>query len=223
MSQKMLAKGALVLIEFQREWLDEGVGKINDLWEDGEQLRSAVEGAERALSAAREAGMRVVHCGLRFQEGHPELGGGAPEVHGLKGVIPKAGTFLADGPGSEFVEPFVPREGEFVVRGRTGGSGFAGSNLDVYLRNQGVEEIYLAGFALHVCVESTLRAGHDRGYRTAVLEDATAAFTPGQRRHVLEDVVHHFGESLTVDEFVSRLAGHDSGAVAVDTGKEGGS
>jgi nicotinamidase-related amidase len=199
-------KGALVLIEFQREWLDDGVGKINRLMEDREQFRSAVEGAAEALAAAREAGMRVVHCGLRFQEGHPELGGPDNGAYGLRGAIPRVGTFPIDGPGSEFVEPFVPRDGEFVVRGRTGGSGFAGSNLDVYLRNQGVTDVYLAGFALHVCVESTLRHGHDLGYRLTVVEDACAAFTPEQRRHVLEDVVHHYGERATAAELASRLA-----------------
>ncbi|MCC3382126.1 isochorismatase family protein [Paenibacillus farraposensis] len=66
--------------------------------------------------------------------------------------------------GSQFGEAFTPEPGEFVVSGRTGASGFAGSNLDSFLRNQEIKKIYIAGYAFHVCVESTLRHGHDLGY-----------------------------------------------------------
>jgi biuret amidohydrolase len=123
-------------------------------------------------------------------------------MYGLRSAIPKIGSFPIDGKGSQFVEPFAPQKGEFVVQGRIGGSAFAGSNLDTYLRNQKIDTIYLAGFALHVCVESTLRVGHDLGYNTVVLEDACSAFNQNQRKHVLDDVVHHFGARRTVDEFI---------------------
>ena len=194
---------ALVLIEFQREWLGDD-GKIRHLMQDKEQFEFAIEGAKRVVGAARQHGMPVVHCGLRFQNGYPELGRG---LYGLRAVIPRVGTFPSDGKGSQFVEPFVPKSDEFVVQGRVGGSGFAGSNLDAYLRNQRLDTIYLAGFALHVCVESTLRHGHDLGYNVVVLEDACAAFTPAQRKHVLEDVIHHYGEHITVDKFISHFEG----------------
>ena len=67
---------------------------------------------------------------------------------------------------------------------------------------------YLAGYALHVCVESTLREGHDLGYTMHVIEDATSAFTADQREHVLRDVVHHYGLHLTSDEFAEGLSEH---------------
>ncbi|MGH7792050.1 MAG: isochorismatase family protein, partial [Thermodesulfobacteriota bacterium] len=63
-----------------------------------------------------------------------------------------------------------------------GGSGFAGSNLDTYLRNQDIKRIYLACFALHVCILATLIQEYDLGYQVAVLEDACPAFTEDQRK-----------------------------------------
>lgn len=195
----MIEQSALILIEFQREWLDED-GKINHLMQDREQFYSAIATAKQTLETARQRKMRVVHCGLSFQAGYPELG---KAKYGLREAIARFGTFPAEGTGSQFVEPFAPHAGEFVVQGRTGGSGFAGSNLDSYLRSQGVTQIYLAGFALHVCIESTLRQGHDLGYIVFLLEDACAAFNAKQRQHVLEDVVHHYGHRMTTDEFIS--------------------
>lgn len=191
------ARAALVLIECQREWLDEA-GTLNEMLHDRAQFATALDGAKRATAAARAAGTPVVHCGLRFEPGHPELGEAAL---GLRAAIRGADTFRADAPGSGFPPPFTPEPGEFVVRGRVGGSAFAGSNLDVYLRNNRIDVLYLVGFALHVCVESTLRVGHDLGYAVTVLHDACAAFTAGQRRHVLNDVVHHFGAHDSVEAF----------------------
>ena len=73
------------------------------------------------------------------------------------------------------------------------------------MRNQGIDTIFLAGFAMHVCVESTMRHGHDLGYTVVLLEDASAAFNKAQERHVLDDVVHHYGHRVKVDEFIAHL------------------
>ena len=146
--------------------------------------------------------MRIVHVGLRFSPGYPELG---KAYAGLRAAIPRVGTFQKGTAGSAFVEPFVPRGSEWVVEGRTGASGFAGSNLESLLRNNSVETIYLMGYAAHVCLESTLRDAHDRGFDVVVLTDATAAFNREQQRHFEEAVVHHFGRGLRTAAFVEEL------------------
>ena len=89
-----------------------------------------------------------------------------------------------------------------MVTGRVGASGFTGSNLDAYLRNNKIENIYLVGYATHVCVESTLRDGHERSYNTYVISDATSAFNQTQQSYFLSEIIHHFGEHLTTKEFV---------------------
>jgi nicotinamidase-related amidase len=211
----MKQNAALVLIEFQKEWLEPD-GKINGFMKDRSQFSGAIEGGRAALAAARSAELPIAHCGLRFQPGYPEFGGGSG--HGLKGAIPRVGTFPIDGVGSQFGDEFQPSPGEFIVYGRTGASGFAGSNLDVWLRGNRIETMYLAGFALHVCVESTLRAGHDLGYEMVVLSDATSAFTAEQRAHVLDHVVHHYGSHVTVEEFAATLS--RSGDIAEMTEEE---
>lgn len=102
------------------------------------------------------------------------------------------------------VFPIVkPIEGEFVVTGRVGASGFTGSNLDVYLRNNKIENIYLVGYATHVCVESTLSDAHQRSYHTYIISDATSAFNRMQQEYFLSEVVHHFGEHLTTEQFIN--------------------
>ena len=121
----------------------------------------------------------------------------------MRRAIKRLGTFPVDGKGSQWGEGFEPLPGEFVPTGRTGGSAFSGSNLDVYLRVNLIDTILIAGFALHVCVESTLRAGHDLGYDCLVVTDATAAFSAEQRAHVFDNVVHHDGELVSLAQIKS--------------------
>ncbi|MEU8514634.1 isochorismatase family cysteine hydrolase [Kitasatospora sp. NPDC048722] len=198
---------ALVLIEFQREWLDAEHGRLNHLVEDRDLLDTAVRGAAAALAAARAHGVPVVHVPLVLTPGAPELVGWAPARLGLRAAIPKAGTWIEGEAGTEFAEAFRPAPGEAVVRGRAGASAFAGfSDLDQILRRLGVTELYLAGFATHVCVESTLREAHDRGYTVHVVHDACAAFTQAQQDHVREHVIHHFGAETDAAAFAASLA-----------------
>lgn len=195
-------KSALILIETQNEWMHPEGKLYKALVQDKEMMHRSIANIEKALAWARANGIEVIHVGLRFQPGYPEMGSAKS---GLRKGIPTAGTFQTGVFGAEFYESVKPVEGEFVVTGRVGSSGFTGSNLDAYLRNNKVDNLYLVGYATHVCVESTLRDAHDKGYNTYMISDATAAFNRTQQDHVLKEVVHHFGQQLTTDEFTQNL------------------
>lgn len=189
---------ALLLIEFQEEWLSQ-TGKLYHLMKDQKQFADSIEHAKKALTSARESGLHIIHSGLCFSPDYRELG---TADFGLRAAIRSHKTFQSDMPGCQFSTPFSPQEEEFIVRGRSGSSAFAGSNLDSYLRNNHIDILYIMGYALHVCVESTVRIAHDLGYKPILIEDATAAFTLEQKNHVLNDVVHHFGEKISTENFI---------------------
>lgn len=196
-----IGKAALLLIECQQEWLSPQ-GKLHELMKDRIQFETSVANITKALHAARQSNTTIIHSGLRFQPGYPELANGHA---GLRKVIPRAGTFPANGPGSQFFPDHAPAAGEFLVTGRLGASAFTGSNLDTYLRHHRIEHLYIAGYAMHVCVESTLRDAHERGYHAILLSDASAAFTAQQKEYVLQHVVHHFGSHRTTAQFIQSL------------------
>lgn len=192
-------KSALVLIETQNEWMHPDGKLRKGLIKDEKMMLNSIANIEKAMNYARKNNIEVIHVGLRFEKGYPELANGKI---GLRKAIPNAGTFPIHEFGSQFFETVKPIEGEFVVTGRIGASGFAGSNLDVYLRNNKIENLYLVGYATHVCVESTLRDAHDIGYNAYLISDATSAFNRVQQDYVLSEIVHHFGEHLSTSEFV---------------------
>ncbi|AZD86887.1 Nicotinamidase/isochorismatase family protein [Pseudomonas chlororaphis subsp. aureofaciens] len=195
-------RAALVMIEFVNEWLAPE-GKLRGLIKDERQFAYSQIAGKQALEAARRAGMPVIHATLQMSPDYRELGRAR---FGLRGAIPKAGTWQKQDRGWQFYGPFAPQADEFVLSGRAGASAFAASDLDNYLRGQGITRLYLAGYATHVCIESTMRAAHDLGYEPVILSDATSAFTAQQQQHVLSEVVHHFGWDMPTQNFVDSLA-----------------
>ncbi len=199
-------KTAFVFIEFQREWLEpEGILRRKLVKDDADFL-AAVANAELLLGVARYHGWRVVHAGLDLRQDRDYLlfnrGQG---VSGLRGAIPRAGTWT--GAFAQFAPPFDPRPGEYVPQGRSGASVLKNSTLDPYLRNAGVDTLVLLGFALHVCVESSLRDAHDLGYNGIVPTDACGVFEPEQRTYFEKHIVHHFGELIGTAGLVEALGG----------------
>ena len=144
--------------------------------------------------------MTVIHAPMILSPGYPELGDGK---YGLRAAIPQAETWI--GEGADFADGFEPVEGEPVVQGRVGASAFVGSDLKQILDDHGITTIYLAGFATHVCIESTMRHGHDLAYDVVVLRDACAAFIDEQDAYFDEHVLHHFAHAKPVEKFVAKM------------------
>jgi nicotinamidase-related amidase len=198
-------RAALVFIEFQREWLDDDGKLFTAFVKDRSAFRRAQQNAGAVLAAARRAGWNIAHAGLDLRHDPTyRVFAGGEGVLGLRRAIPAAGTWA--GESAEFVPPFVPGPGEFLVRGRTGASALKNSTLDAYLRNNRIDTVLLCGFATHICVESTLREAHDSGINALLVTDACAAFTEAQQAYVVEHVLHHYGEGIDSEALLAVIA-----------------
>lgn len=62
-SQRAINNSALIMIEFQNEWLGKKA-KLSKLMKDKKQFENSIRQAKRALDAARNTGLPVVHVGL---------------------------------------------------------------------------------------------------------------------------------------------------------------
>jgi len=194
-------RSAFVFIEFQAEWLAEDGLLFQRLVQDKDAFLSAVSQAALLLAAARKKDCTITHAGLDLRDDPTyRLFGGGQNVHGLRSAIPRAGTWT--GRGAEFVSPFTPMPGEFIVHGRSGASVLKNSTLDAFLRNNRIDTLFLTGFATHVCVESTLRDAHDSGLNVFVVKDACAAFTRAQDEYFHQHILHHFGAGIDVATLV---------------------
>ncbi|RXK12851.1 hypothetical protein CP965_08760 [Halarcobacter mediterraneus] len=61
-------------------------------------------------------------------------------------------------------------------------------------------------YATNVCVDSTMREAHDKGYNTTIISDATSSFTKEEQECFFRYIVHHFANEITTKKFLSLKA-----------------
>ncbi len=74
---------------------------------------------------------------------------------------------------------------------------FIGSNLDEYLRKQGVTQVFLAGISTSFGVESTARSAFDLGYNVVFVVDAMTDRNADAHRLSAEMIFPKLGETET--------------------------
>lgn len=190
-------KTALVLIEYQNEWVSQQGDLRNHVVVEQKPFEDAIERSKTVLALARKKGFSIIHVTLQPDDQYLAFG---QAKYGMRHAIVQKRTWL-DFQG-EIHPDFTPRENEHLITERVGASAFSGSNLDSFLRNNGIINLLLIGFATHVCVESTLRQAHDLGYNTYVVTEATGAFTAEQRQYFSQHVIQHFGLEISVSDLV---------------------
>lgn len=94
--------------------------------------------------------------------------------------------------GGEVVEELAPVEGDYVVKKRRY-SGFFATDLDLLLREKGIEELHLTGCLTDICVLFTCADAYFRGYKLFVSRKATAALTPSDHENALNLMKKAFG------------------------------
>lgn len=82
---------------------------------------------------------------------------------------------------------------------------FIGTKLDTLLRDRGVTQIFIAGVATSIGVESTARSAFDYGYNLVFVSDAMTDMDGENHRHAMEKMFPRMGEVTTTEEVISKL------------------
>jgi biuret amidohydrolase len=175
-----LERAALVIIDMQRDFLEPG-GFGAALGNDVTRLQAAVAPCRDVLAAARRLDMLVIHT----REGHrPDLSDAPP--HKVERGDPKnrigargpMGRILIRGePGHDIIAELYPLRDEPVID-KPGKGAFYQTDLELMLRNRGIDTLFVAGVTTEVCVNTTVREANDRGFRCVVLADCCASYFP---------------------------------------------
>lgn len=134
--------------------------------------------AER-LAQARREGLPVIYVCDRHRPDDAEFAMFPP--HCVEGT-----------PGAEVVPELAPAPNEYVVPKRRY-SAFFGTDLEVTLREKGVDELWLTGVCTNICVLYTAADARMRGYRVTVWRDAVASFSQEAHAFALEEMEKTLG------------------------------
>ena len=84
-------------------------------------------------------------------------------------------VFWPNQEGFEFKTEFLPIENEIVIEKKTS-CAFAGTNLEILLKERGLTSIVVIGASTSNSVETTVRNGSCKGFSIIVVENACFAF-----------------------------------------------
>lgn len=170
------ASTALLVIDMQKGAVSKGgtIGEGHDL----SMMPRVVKSCERAINAARENGVPVVHVRV---ENLPDAKSSTPAwLRALYRIgngrdIDLGRLSLAGDPATDFAAECSPNPGESVITKRRP-SAFVGTELEILLRSQGIESVAIIGISTGGCVEATLRDATHNDFYAVLIEDAVGAY-----------------------------------------------
>jgi ureidoacrylate peracid hydrolase len=110
-------------------------------------------------------------------------------------------------PGHELYAELEVGPADFIVE-KTRFSAFiqGSSELDGRLRGRGIDTVIIVGTVTNTCCESSARDAMMLNYKTILVSDANAAHSDDEHNATLTNILRIFGDVLSTDEAVERLA-----------------
>lgn len=153
------------------------------------------------LRTAREQGSVIVHA----MEGHHPA---ARQVDFEWKKLPPH-CFLGDFDAEAVAGVNIQTSHEYVVRKRRF-SAFFETDLNLLLREAGVERIIIVGVKTNVCVRATTQDGFAYGYRVVLPSEAVNSNYHHLHDASLEDIRRYMGEVVPLNNALAMLRGEDS-------------
>jgi ureidoacrylate peracid hydrolase len=182
------ARTAVVIVDMLNEFCKPGGAMVLPGYE------TLVPPQRRLIEAARRVGCPI----LFIVDSH------RPNIRQDREFLKRTPHCLEGTWGARVIDELAPREDDiFVVKRRY--SAFFGTDLDLTLKDLGIESVVVAGVVTNICVRSTVHDAFFLGYTAVVPEDCVAATGPREQASSLYDIATHFGTVCDSGQVIAAL------------------
>ena len=183
----------LLLIGYQKDYFSQD-GILRAAIEESSRTNRVVERTVALLDLAVKTDMLIVETPIVFTENYAEL----LEPVGILKTIKDVGAFKRGQPGSDTIDE-ITGYGDRILKvpGKRGLNAFSNTELEHIMVQRDIREVILAGAVTSICIDSTGRAAHERGFKVTVLSDCTCSRTNFEQNFYCENVFPLYAQTLT--------------------------
>jgi nicotinamidase-related amidase len=158
-------KTAMIVVDMQNDFVAPGAAL------ETPAAREMVPKLAEALRICRDAGIKIIYTAHVHRRDGCDMG----LSHDLHPAIANREVLVDGTPGVDIYSELAPAAGEHVIK-KHRYSGFFGTDLDIILREWGVDTVIVSGTTTENCCHATARDAMFRNYRVVFLSDATATY-----------------------------------------------
>jgi biuret amidohydrolase len=159
------ARTAMIVVDMQNDFVANGAPL------QSKQANALVDELAQVLDFCREHGIRVIYTAHVHREDGSDMG----LYDDLYPPIEQRAALVAESTGVEIFPALAPKPGEHVIH-KHRYSGFFATDLDLILREWGIDSVVISGTTTENCCHATARDAMFHNYRVAFLSDATGTF-----------------------------------------------
>ena len=158
-------KTAMIVVDMQNDFVAPGAVM------ETRAARAVVPKLTEALKICRDAEIKVIYTAHVHRRDGSDMG----LFDDMHAPIAKRAALVDGTPGVDIYPELAPAPGEHVIK-KHRYSGFFGTDLDIILREWGVDTVIISGTTTENCCHATARDAMFRNYRVVFLSDATATY-----------------------------------------------
>ena len=158
-------KTAMIVVDMQNDFVASGAVM------ETPAARAVVPKLADALKVCRDAGIKVIYTAHAHRRDGSDMG----LFDDMHPPIANREALVDGTPGVDIYPELAPAPGEHVIK-KHRYSGFFGTDLDMILREWGVDTVIISGTTTENCCHATARDAMFRNYRVVFLSDATATY-----------------------------------------------
>ena len=193
-------KSALIIQDLQNDVISEGGAFADSGAPDHAKSQRVVANVKALASAARGAGMPVIHVWYIVEKGATGLKQNAPLFQGVK----EANALVRGSWGAAPVSGLEAKRGDFVVE-KMRMNAFHDTTLETLLKGLGVETLVITGAWTNFSIEHTARHGADAGYGVVVVTDGTSTIDEEWQNAALNYALQNVADRLPSKQVLAKI------------------
>lgn len=194
---------ALVVVDMQNAFVEEGSGHAHV-----KEAASTCPNINRLAAAMRQTGGTVVWILNTFTAESRHSWSHFHDALSSPALFKRRSESMAEGAqGHQLYRTLEPKDGDLFIKKTRYSAFIQGSSvLERVLRERGIDTVLITGTATNVCCKSTGRDAMMLNFKTTLVSDACSASSDTDHAAALCAFIQNFGDVLTTDEVLARLA-----------------